>query len=138
MSYLDGREITLIYSHYKMILFTSALICLLSLTINHPVFAGNIPPGDIIFGDIIYEGKGAAKGLPSSHFPHWKHRIRYRCSVCHEKIFKMKVGTNNMSMKRFKQGELCGQCHNGKEAYKIGFDTCNRCHNKTAATRPSS
>ena len=119
---------------YKPTTLITALFCLLGLTVNH--LAAAAPPGDIVFGDVIYEGKGSAKGLPSSHFPHWKHRIRYRCSACHEKLFKMKVGSNNMSMKRFKQGELCGACHNGKEAYAIGFDTCNRCHNKTAATRP--
>ena len=109
-----------------------ALICLLGLTINHSAAA----PGDINFGDIVYEGKGSAKGLPSSHFPHWIHRIRYRCSTCHEKLFKMKVGANNMSMKRFKQGELCGECHNGNEAYAISFETCTRCHSKTSATSP--
>lgn len=119
---------------YKTTMLISCLSLLLSLTINQATFAA--APGDIVFGDVIYEGKGAAKGLPSSHFPHWKHRIHYRCSVCHEKIFKMENGANNMSMKRFKKGELCGECHNGKEAYAIGFDTCNRCHNKTAATRP--
>ncbi|MDH5764972.1 MAG: hypothetical protein OEZ38_03060 [Gammaproteobacteria bacterium] len=115
-------------------IFIIALICLLGYV--HKLSTAQTPPGDIVFGDVVYEGKGAEKGLPSSHFPHWKHRIHYRCSVCHEKIFKMEIGANNMSMKRFQQGELCGECHNGTEAYKIGFDTCNRCHNKTAATRP--
>lgn len=122
------------YKLYKTTTLVIALICLLGHVIKPSI--AQTPPGDIVFGDVIYEGKGADKGLPSSHFPHWKHRIHYRCSVCHEKIFKMEIGANNMSMKRFKQGELCGECHNGKEAYKIGFDTCNRCHNKTAATRP--
>ena len=117
---------------YKTKRLVPTLICLLGLTINHSAAA----PSDIDFGDIIYQGKGASEGQLSSHFPHWKHRIRYRCYVCHEKIFKMKVGANNMSMKRFKQGELCGECHNGKEAYKIGADTCNRCHSKTAFSKP--
>ncbi len=123
---------------YKKVSIVPTLLCfLLGLAVNHLAIAAPAPPGDIIFGDIIYEGKGADKDLPSSHFPHWKHRIRYRCYVCHEKIFIMKNGSNNMSMKRFKQGELCGECHNGREAYKIEGDTCHRCHNKEAATRPN-
>jgi len=118
-----------LYKTNKLII---ALICLLGITINHSAAAA---PDNIDFGDIIFQDKGADKDLPSSHFPHWKHRIRYRCYVCHEKIFKMKIGSNNMSMKRFKQGELCGECHNGKEAYKIEADTCKRCHNKTASSK---
>ncbi|MDH5765406.1 MAG: hypothetical protein OEZ38_05255 [Gammaproteobacteria bacterium] len=119
---------------YKLLSLIVLLTTCTSTIVNTAI--AETPPGDIIFGDIIYEGKGAEKGLPSSHFPHWKHRIRYRCYVCHEKIFKMQRGANKMSMQQFKDGQFCGECHNGKEAYKIGFDTCNRCHNKTAATRP--
>lgn len=48
----------------------------------------------------------------------------------------MKKGANKMSMKLFKQGKFCGECHNGKEAFKIGFGACNRCHKKITSTPP--
>ncbi|MDH5648167.1 MAG: hypothetical protein OEY67_00810 [Gammaproteobacteria bacterium] len=91
--------------------------------------------GDIQ-GNIIFEGKGSAKELPSSHFPHWRHRIRYRCSVCHEELFSMERGANIMSMAKFKQGEFCGKCHNGQEAFNIEFNSCKRCHNPKVQAKP--
>lgn len=119
---------------YKAIPLVATLVCLLGLTISHASFAAAVD--DIVYGDIFFDGKRAARmGLPGSFFPHWKHRILYRCSVCHEKIFKMEKGANKMSEDLFKQGKFCGECHNGKEAFKIGFNTCNRCHIKQAATK---
>ncbi|MES0327226.1 MAG: c(7)-type cytochrome triheme domain-containing protein [Gammaproteobacteria bacterium] len=119
---------------YKTIPLIAALICLLGLTINHTSSAAAVD--DIVYGDIIFDGeKPARMGLAAPFFPHWKHRIRYRCSVCHEKIFKMKRGANKMSLDLLKQGKFCGECHNGKEAFGIGFITCNRCHIKQAATK---
>ncbi|HEC17011.1 MAG TPA: hypothetical protein ENI99_10660 [Sedimenticola sp.] len=59
-------------------------------------------------------------------FPHWFHRIRFKCKVCHEDIFKMKRGSNNISMRRIMEGEACGVCHNGQIAWEALY--CERCH----------
>ena len=59
-------------------------------------------------------------------FPHWFHRIRYKCKVCHENIFIMKKGANNISMRRIMEGEACGTCHNGTIAWEALY--CERCH----------
>lgn len=59
-------------------------------------------------------------------FPHWFHRIRYKCKVCHENIFIMKSGANSISMRRIMEGEACGVCHNGQIAWEALY--CERCH----------
>ncbi|VAX10643.1 hypothetical protein MNBD_GAMMA26-2390 [hydrothermal vent metagenome] len=59
-------------------------------------------------------------------FPHWFHRIRFKCKVCHENIFIMKRGHNNVSMRRIMEGEACGVCHNGQIAWEALY--CERCH----------
>ena len=59
-------------------------------------------------------------------FPHWFHRIRFKCKVCHENIFIMKRGQNNISMRRIMEGEACGVCHNGQIAWEALY--CERCH----------
>ena len=59
-------------------------------------------------------------------FPHWFHRIRYKCKVCHEKIFVMRKGGNNISMQEIMDGKACGVCHNGQIAWEPL--ECKRCH----------
>ncbi|MFQ5773638.1 MAG: cytochrome c3 family protein [Kiloniellaceae bacterium] len=86
------------------------------------------------YGDIVFEreGDGSATagpaGVPPATFPHWVHRIRYRCYVCHPKIFEMKAGANEITMDRMRQGESCAVCHDGATAFGIEFQTCARCH----------
>jgi len=59
-------------------------------------------------------------------FPHWFHRIRYKCKVCHEKIFIMRKGANNISMADIMDGKACGTCHNGQIAWEPL--ECKKCH----------
>jgi len=60
-------------------------------------------------------------------FPHWFHRIRYRCNVCHEAIFKLKAGSNDVNMEKITdKREMCGKCHNGLIAWDVV--ECDRCH----------
>jgi len=79
-------------------------------------------------GDVVFKRKGAAEGVAPAYFPHWIHRIRYRCYACHDGLFKMKSGENEVTMEAMAQGKFCGACHNGTTAWGTGFDTCNRCH----------
>ena len=59
-------------------------------------------------------------------FPHWFHRIRYKCKVCHEKIFVMRKGANKISMREIMDGKFCGTCHNGMIAWEPL--ECKKCH----------
>lgn len=80
-------------------------------------------------GDIVFERKDAEmQEYPVAVFPHWRHRIQYRCYVCHSDIFGMKKGANAPSMAQINQGEFCGECHDGRIAFSTGFEHCGKCH----------
>jgi len=66
--------------------------------------------------------------FPKAQFPHWVHRIRYRCKTCHMEIFEPEAGTNAITMIDIGNGEACGQCHNGDTAFEPQMDNCDRCH----------
>ena len=79
-------------------------------------------------GDVLFKRQGGEGGFPSAVFPHWIHRIRYKCYVCHPAITEMKAGANPITMDAIAAGKYCGACHNGKIAWAVTFETCNRCH----------
>jgi c(7)-type cytochrome triheme protein len=80
-------------------------------------------------GDVDLKRKDdAGSGFPVSVFPHWVHRINYRCDACHTRLFEMKAGTLETSMAEINAGQACGTCHDGKKAFAAGFNNCNRCH----------
>jgi c(7)-type cytochrome triheme protein len=84
--------------------------------------------GKAVEGDIVFQRKGGEQSTPPTLFPHWVHRIRYRCYVCHDAIFQMKAGANPVTMDAVMEGKFCGVCHDGTTAFAVSFDTCNRCH----------
>ncbi len=79
-------------------------------------------------GDIGFKREGGDGGVPVATFPHWFHRIRYKCYACHPAVFEMKAGANKITMDAIGEGKFCGVCHNGKIAWAASFETCNRCH----------
>ena len=79
-------------------------------------------------GDIVFKRAGGEGGVPPAVFPHWFHRIRFKCYACHPSIFQMKAGADNITMDAIGEGKFCGTCHNGKIAWEIGFNTCPKCH----------
>lgn len=81
------------------------------------------------YGDILMNKKPESMkkaDVKPVVFPHWFHRIRYKCKVCHEDIFIMEKGANNVTMDTIAKGEHCGTCHDGR----IAWDPlqCERCH----------
>jgi c(7)-type cytochrome triheme protein len=80
-------------------------------------------------GDIVFKRKPGEGGeTPPAVFPHWAHRIRFKCYACHPSIVEMKAGANAITMDAISGGKFCGVCHNGKIAWEVGFNTCPRCH----------
>ncbi|MFQ5853244.1 MAG: c(7)-type cytochrome triheme domain-containing protein, partial [Candidatus Binatia bacterium] len=79
-------------------------------------------------GEIVFPRKPQGASIPPATFPHWFHRIRFRCTACHPAIFAMQRGANPITMDAMKNGKFCATCHNGKIAWEIGFATCTRCH----------
>ncbi len=76
-------------------------------------------------GDVVYSRATGTQEFPPAYFPHWVHRIKYKCYACHDGLFPMRH-TANPTMDSMSKGESCGVCHNGKLAF--GVDMCQRCH----------
>jgi c(7)-type cytochrome triheme protein len=103
----------------------SLLFCCVLLAVTAPAMGAGAP------GDLQFEREGseaAASPFPPAFFPHWLHRIRYRCDACHDSLFEMKAGATPVSMALIAEGEACGACHNGNQAFDDSFDNCARCH----------
>jgi c(7)-type cytochrome triheme protein len=79
-------------------------------------------------GDLVLDRHSSESGVPAVVFPHWKHRTKFRCYACHPDPFAMQAGANPISMDRLRQGQFCARCHDGRVAFAVGFETCNRCH----------
>ncbi|MDD5030427.1 MAG: cytochrome c3 family protein [Rhodoferax sp.] len=90
-------------------------------------------PTPTALGDITFErkSKGDEEFAPAV-FPHWVHRVKYKCYVCHNKElgFALTRGSVAITMELIDQGKYCGACHKGEPAFGISFETCNRCHRK--------
>lgn len=79
------------------------------------------------YGDVVINNYSDASGMRPVVFPHWFHRIRYRCKVCHADLgFRFKAGGNEINMVKVIDGQFCGACHNGDVAWSI--ENCNMCH----------
>jgi c(7)-type cytochrome triheme protein len=83
-----------------------------------------VPPGKTVEfdkspnGKVVFDGKvHADKGL--------------KCNDCHTKIFKMKKGSDKITMADMNAGKNCGTCHNGEKAFKSSdAANCAKCHKK--------
>ena len=103
----------------KSLLLASALILAASISI-----------GKAEYGDVLINNFSESAGMRPVVFPHWFHRIRFRCKVCHADIgFKMQAGGNQINMLKIIDGEYCGACHNGEVAWSV--ETCDLCHSGT-------
>lgn len=81
------------------------------------------------YGDVRYQRKAPGMDdVPPALFPHWIHRMQYKCGACHDKPYKMKAGANPVTMDDIQGGRSCGVCHNGEVAFISNLDTCGRCH----------
>ena len=85
------------------------------------------------YGDVVINNYSDQAGVRPVVFPHWFHRIRYACKVCHADLgFKFKAGGNEINMLKIIDGQYCGSCHNGNIAWSI--ENCNLCHSGKPGT----
>ncbi|MDH5571363.1 MAG: hypothetical protein OEY89_06330 [Gammaproteobacteria bacterium] len=83
------------------------------------------------YGDVLLNNFSEASGMKPVVFPHWFHRIRYTCKVCHADLgFELKSGANRIKMIDILEGQFCGNCHNGELAW--GSENCDLCHSGIA------
>lgn len=91
------------------------------------------PPAMAEYGDVVINNYSDAAGVRPVVFPHWFHRIRFRCKVCHADLdFKFKAGGNDINMLKIIDGQYCGACHNGTVAWSV--ENCNLCHSGKPGT----
>ena len=85
------------------------------------------------YGDIVINNYSDGAGMRPAIFPHWFHRVRFRCKVCHADLgFKFKAGGNEINMVKIIDGQFCGACHNGELAWSV--ENCNLCHSAKPGT----
>jgi c(7)-type cytochrome triheme protein len=79
------------------------------------------------YADVVINRAAEKNGMRPVVFPHWFHRIRFRCKVCHAELgFKMRAASNIITMSDIIDGKFCGACHNNDIAW--GVDRCDNCH----------
>jgi len=87
------------------------------------------------YGDVVINKRSDKEGVRPVVFPHWFHRIRFRCKVCHQELgFKMRAGANDVLMADIIDGKFCGMCHNERIAW--GPDRCDLCHSGLRGAAP--
>ncbi|MCB1792680.1 MAG: hypothetical protein KDJ27_10280 [Gammaproteobacteria bacterium] len=86
------------------------------------------------YGDVILNRYADKEGMRPVVFPHWFHRIRFRCKVCHHELgFEMRAGANDVRMDDIIRGRYCGMCHNGEVAWSV--ENCDLCHSGKAGLK---
>ncbi len=106
-----------------LFIFVAFLLLTFFLVVGDGLFS---PPPGAEYGDITMNRYAEEAGVPPVVFPHWFHRIRFKCKVCHSDIFEMRGGANDVTMIKIIKGQYCGECHNGKIAWAPLY--CDRCH----------
>ena len=90
-------------------------------------------PAQAEYGDIVLNNYSDQAEIRPVIFPHWFHRIRYRCKTCHGDLgIKIKAGASEINMLKIINGEYCGACHNGKIAWAM--ENCDLCHSAKPGT----
>ena len=90
-------------------------------------------PARAEYGDVVINNYSDAAKMRPVIFPHWFHRVRFRCKVCHADLgFQFKAGGNQIDMLKIIDGQFCGSCHNGELAWSA--ENCNLCHSAKPGT----
>ena len=115
-------------SHHS--LFTMIMLVLLLLLIG----TLSAQQANAEYADVVLNKYSDKEGVRPVIFPHWFHRIRFQCRVCHQELgFEMRVGSNKVTMDEIIDGKFCGACHNGETAWAA--DNCDLCHSALPETK---
>ncbi|MBI5109718.1 MAG: hypothetical protein HZA62_13335 [Rhodocyclales bacterium] len=116
---------------FRKCLWQRVLLVLLAVAAT---LAMDIDDARAEYGDIVINNYSDAAGMRPAIFPHWFHRVRFRCKVCHADLgFKFKAGGNEINMVKIIDGQYCGACHNGELAWSV--ENCNLCHSAKPGTQ---
>lgn len=121
----ESHRFSILLSKY----FSAAALgyCLILIGVGVLVFGASPRDASAEFGDVIINNYSDRAGMRPVIFPHWFHRVRFRCKICHADLgFQFKAGGNEINMLKIFDGEFCGACHNGQIAW--GVENCILCH----------
>ena len=92
-----------------------------------------VPVSHAEYADVVLNKRSDNEGVRPVIFPHWFHRIRYQCRVCHSELgFEMRAGANDVTMQEITDGKFCGACHDGTIAWSA--ENCDLCHSARPGT----
>ena len=89
------------------------------------------------YGTVEINNHSTRAGEKAVVFPHWLHRAKYTCRLCHIDLgFAMTAGETNILEEDNTNGLYCGACHNGEIAFgpeeqgvsDAKVRNCVRCH----------
>ena len=99
----------------------------LAVVVLFGILVSDVREAQAEYADVVMNNYSDAAGMRPVVFPHWFHRVRFRCKVCHADLgFKFTAGGNEINMLKIIDGEFCGACHNGEIAWAV--ENCNLCH----------
>lgn len=121
---------------FRLMNFKAAVkrgLLLLAVLVVGMVGLANMQPAHAEYADVVINNYSDAAGMRPAIFPHWFHRIRFACKVCHADLgFKFKAGGNEINMVKIIDGQYCGACHNGNIAWSV--ENCDLCHSGKPGT----
>jgi len=127
----DEERVQMRTLHRNELKTVAAVFLLLTVLLGSLLLSGN---SKAEYGDVVINNFSDESGMRPVVFPHWFHRIRFRCKVCHADLgFKFEAGGNDISMLKIIDGEYCGACHNGNIAWSV--ENCNLCHSGKSGTK---
>ncbi len=86
-------------------------------------------PAQAEYADVVINKRAGKERMRPVIYPHWFHRIRFTCNVCHNPGgFIMKAGANNITMAEIVDGKFCGMCHNDENKISWSLERCDMCH----------
>lgn len=91
------------------------------------------PPHE--YGSLLINRLSTENQVQPVYFPHWRHRVRYTCRVCHFELdFELELGKTEITEEDNRNGLFCGTCHDGKVAFGHTEGNCARCHTGSVET----
>ncbi len=99
------------------------------------------------YATTLIDNGSTAEGIAAVEFPHWLHRSKYTCRLCHIDIgFAMTAGETEITESDNRHGLYCGTCHDGSIAFgweKVNgegedLNNCVRCHSVGEKVEPKN
>ncbi|MDW7645267.1 MAG: cytochrome c3 family protein [Desulfuromonadales bacterium] len=87
------------------------------------------------YGNVLISRISVENKIKPVLFPHWSHRARFSCRVCHFELdFAFATNKTEITEAENRNGLYCGSCHDGERAFGHTEGNCERCHSGYGST----